>query len=70
MLKRAAVSFDEQDLIRLEMIITDEDEEEALDFLKKRVYQVIISHDKNKLKGHLDRSINPVDEFKSKNYSK
>lgn len=41
-IKKAAMSFDEKDLIELERIIGDNDEKEALKFLKKSVYDRIL----------------------------
>ena len=37
-IRKAAIAFDEQELIELERIVTDLDEKEALRFLKKIVY--------------------------------
>jgi len=40
-LKKTAIAFDEKELMRLEAIITDQDEAEALRFLKRAVYNKI-----------------------------
>ena len=40
-IKKTAVSFNEQDLMELERIITDADEKEALRFLRKSIYDRI-----------------------------
>ena len=41
-LKKAAIAFDEKELMRLEGIILDQDEAEALPFLKQAVYNKIL----------------------------
>ena len=61
-IRKAAVSFDEQDVMELERIITDADEKEALKFLKKFVYDRIAHAQQGKLKSHLDAA-NPVEGF-------
>lgn len=60
------LSLDEKDLIELERIIVDNDEKEALRFLKKFIYDRILYSQQGKLKSHLD-SVNPVDGFIQKN---
>jgi len=40
-IRKAAVAFDEKDLMELERIIIDSDEKEALRFLRKVVYDKI-----------------------------
>ncbi len=61
-IRKTAVSFDEHDLMNLERIITDDDKEEALIFLKKSVYDRILHSQQGKLKSHLDTT-NPVEGF-------
>jgi hypothetical protein len=61
-IKKAAVSFDERDLMELERIVTDADEKEALVFLKKSVYDRILQSQQGRLKSHLDAA-NPVEGF-------
>jgi hypothetical protein len=61
-IRKTAVSFDERDLMELERIVTDADEKEALVFLKKSVYNRILSAQQGKLKSHLDAS-SPVEGF-------
>ena len=61
-IRKAAVSFDEKDVMELERIVTDADEKEALSFLKKSVYARILSSQQGRLKSHLDAS-NPVQGF-------
>lgn len=63
-IRKTAVSFEEIDLIMLERIITDSDEKEALDFLKKNVYDRISHAQHGKLKSHLDTGTDLVKEFK------
>lgn len=61
-IRKSAVSFDEQDVMELERIITDGDEKEALRFLKKSIYDRILYSQHGRLKSHLD-SANPVEGF-------
>lgn len=63
-IKKTAVSLDEEELMQLEQIITDQNEGEALKFLKKTVYDQIIRLQTQCLKSHLDTSGSPVDKFK------
>jgi hypothetical protein len=61
-MRKAAVSFDETDLMELERIITDGDEKEAFGFVKRAVYDRILHAQQGKLKSHLDGG-NPVEGF-------
>ena len=61
-IKKTAVSFDEQDIIELERIVMDDDEKEALRFVKKSIYERILHSQQSKLKSHLDAA-NPVEGF-------
>jgi hypothetical protein len=61
-IKKTAVSFDEQDIIELERIVMDDDEKEALRFVKKSIYERILHSQQGKLKSHLDAA-NPVEGF-------
>jgi len=61
-IKKAAVSFDEQDIMELERIVMDDDEKEALRFVKKSLYDRILHSQQGKLKSHLDAA-NPVEGF-------
>ncbi len=65
-MKKTAVSFDERALMELERIITDSDEKEALRFLKKSIYDRILSSQQGRLKSHLDTGNNPTENFRSK----
>jgi hypothetical protein len=62
-IRKTAVSFDENDLMELERIVTDTDEKEALRFLKKSIYDRILYSQQGRLKSHLDTGDNPVDRF-------
>jgi hypothetical protein len=61
-IRKTAVSFDERDLMELERIVTDGAEKEALEFLRKSVYDRISHAQQGKLKSHLDGK-NPVEGF-------
>lgn len=63
-IKQAAVSLSSGDLMELEIIMTDEDREEAFQFLKKRIYNKIATSQGNRLKCHLDGHSDPVSSFK------
>jgi len=53
-IRKTAVSFDERDLMELEIIVTDGDEKEALRFVKKAIYDRILHSQQGRLKSHLD----------------
>ncbi len=61
-MRKTALSFDERDLMELDRIITDNDEKEALQYLKKAIYNRILRSQKDRLKSHLD-SANSVEGF-------
>ena len=63
-IKKAAIAFDENELIWLEGIIIDEDAAEALKFLKRAVYNKIAKGQQDRLKSHLDTGGDPVEGFK------
>jgi ArsR family transcriptional regulator len=63
-IKRSAVAFDENELLELEIIITDGDTEAALKFLTKVVYQKITKAQRAKLSSHLDSGGDPVERFR------
>jgi len=50
--------------MKLEEIITDQNEAEALRFLKRAAYNKIAKGQQNRLKSHLDTAGNPVELFK------
>ena len=62
-IRKAAIAFDEQELLELERVMLDRDEKGALSFLKKSVYDKIIRSQQGRLKSHLDTGVNPVDGF-------
>ena len=66
-IRKAAIAFDENELLELERIITDRDEKEALRFLKKAAYDKIIRSQQGRLKSHLDTGGNPVERFRRGN---
>jgi len=66
-MKKAAISFEAQELMELERIITDSDEKEALRYLKKIVYDRISQAQTGRLKSHLDSSSDTVADFHAKN---
>ncbi len=61
-IRKAAISLDERDVMDLERIITDNDKEEALKFLKRSIYDRIAHAQQGRLKSHLD-SASPVEGF-------
>jgi len=63
-IKKTAIAFDENELIKLEGIIIDEDEGEALKFLKRAIYNKIAKGQQDRLKSHLDTRENPTEGFR------
>jgi len=63
-IKKTAIPFDENELMRLEGIIIDEDETEALKFLKRAVYNKIAKGQQDRLKSHLDTQGDPMEGFR------
>ena len=55
-IRKTAIAFDEKELLDLERIIIDNDEKEAIQFLKKAVYDKIAHYQQTKLKSYLDTS--------------
>jgi hypothetical protein len=51
---REAVAFDAGELLELEMILVDEDQQAALEFLKRAVWRKIQKARHGRLKCHLD----------------
>ena len=64
-IKKTGIAFDEKELMKLERIITDQDEAEALEFLKRAVYNKITRGQQGRLKSHIDTAGNPVELFKN-----
>ena len=65
-IKKTAIAFDEKELMKLEEIIIDQNEAEALRFLKRAVYNKIAKGQQDRLKSHLDTSGDPVEGFKNR----
>jgi hypothetical protein len=65
-IKKTAISFDDKDLMKLEEIITDQDEAEALKFLTHAVYNKITMGQQNRLKSHIDTRGDPIEGFKNR----
>ena len=65
-IRKTAIALDGEELLELERIITDSDEQEALGFLKKSVYNRIVHAQQGRLKSHLDTSGDPVRQFKER----
>jgi len=63
-IKKTAIALEEKELMKLEEIVIDRDEAEALRFLKRAVYNKIAQGQQNRLKSHLDAPGNPVELFK------
>jgi hypothetical protein len=63
-IRRAAIAFDENELLQLERLVTDRDEKGALRFLKKAVYDKIVRSQQGRLKSHLDTGGDPVERFR------
>ncbi len=61
-IKKSAVSLDEEEVMELERIITDNDEKGALRFIKKAIYDRVLHSQQGRLKSHLDAA-NPVEGF-------
>ena len=65
-IRKTAISLEERDLLELERIITDSDEKEALQFLKKSIYGRIAQAQQGRLKSHLDTAT-PMEGFNKNN---
>lgn len=63
--KSFGFSLSEEETIWLERIIIDEDESEALVFLKKIIHRKLVGQRANKLQSHLDAP-NPTAAFAAK----
>ena len=62
--RKAAVGFDERELLELARIIADGDEKEALAFPRESVYRKVVRSQQGRLKSHLDTAGDPVDRFR------
>ena len=64
-IRKTAILLEEEELLELEEIMIDQDQEAAIRFLKKSVYNKVSRSQQGKLKCHLDTGGNPVDGFKA-----
>jgi hypothetical protein len=64
-IRKTAIAFEEEGLMELEQIAADEDEKEALRFLKRSVYAKVARSLGPRLQSHLYGTGDPVDKFKS-----
>jgi hypothetical protein len=60
------LTLEPQEVMELEIIVTDEDRTEAFLFLKKKIYQRLLTSQENQLKSHLDGCQNPALNFADK----
>jgi hypothetical protein len=63
---RKTLTLEPQEVMEIERIVTDEDQEEAFIFLKKKIYQRLLTSQENRLKSHLDGNNDPAARFASK----
>ena len=63
---RKTLTLESQEVMELERIVTDEDPAEAFIFLKKKIYQRLITSQENRLKSHLDDCHDPASTFSNK----
>jgi hypothetical protein len=52
-IRKTALSLEEDEMVELQRIIIDDDQEEALRFLRKSVFEKILYYQQGKLKSHL-----------------
>jgi len=64
-IRKTAIALEEEELIELEQIVADEDENEALRFLKRYVYSKVARSQGARLQSHLYSGGDPVEKFKS-----
>jgi hypothetical protein len=63
---RKVVSLEPEEVMELERIVTDDDRDEALRFLKKNVYKKLTTSQEDRLKSHLDGDRDPAGSFQKK----
>ncbi len=63
-IRKAVITLDENEMIELERIIADNEEKNALRFLKKSVYDRVVHSQQGRLKSHLETRGDPVDKFR------
>jgi hypothetical protein len=61
-IRKSAISLEEEEVMELERIVLDSDQQEALGFLRKCVYERILRSQQGRLRSHLE-SANPVEGF-------
>lgn len=61
-IKKTAIALDEAELIQMERIITDNEEQSALRFLKV-IYARLVHSQQGRLRSHLDTADNTVGKF-------
>jgi hypothetical protein len=66
-ISRKVLSLEPQEIMELERIITDDDRDEALRFLKRSVYKRLLTSQEDRLKSHLDGDHDPAGSFRKKN---
>lgn len=64
---RKTLTLEPQEVMEMERIVTDEDQAEAFIFLKKKIYQRLITSQENRLKSHLNGCQDPALTFAKKN---
>ena len=65
-IRKTAIALEEKELLELERIVIDNDEKEAISFLKKHIYDTILRAQQGRLKSHLDIGGDPCSEFRGK----
>jgi hypothetical protein len=63
---RKTVTLEPQEVMEMERIVTDKDQAEAFNFLKKKIYQRLITSQENRLKSHLGGCQDPASTFADK----
>ncbi|MBI4331925.1 MAG: hypothetical protein HY673_11650 [Chloroflexi bacterium] len=64
-IRKTAIFLDEEELLELERVMIDRDQEAAMVFLKKSVYDKAVRSQQGRLKSHLDTGSSPVEGFKT-----
>jgi hypothetical protein len=65
-IRKAVVTLDEKELLELERIIMDNEEKEAIRFIKKHIYDRVLRAQQGRLKSHLDTGGDPCSDFRGK----
>jgi len=63
---RKTLTLEPLEVMEMERIVTDEDQEEAFIFLKKKIYQTLLNSQENRLNSHLDGCQDPALTFANK----